>query len=316
MEESVDYRVIICGLDDSKALEQGGRRRQIVKVFGDVVSLQYNSAGNEFDLEIDKPLKKFLLSEFANDVIVLGYDPTWDRPIEWAFQETGGTLWYVNEEQPSKNTHLAHVLDQRGGKYLVSPQGGYKSFLQALYNLIGGTSREWEVGSSLPLARSQHPTRTRAFISYSHKDKEHLERLQVHLKGYLHAGSEKGDLDIRDDVWDDTRISTGSDWHEEIKKALAHAKVAALLVSADFLASDFIREYELPVLLEAAKAEKIEVLSVILSPCAFPYTPLSRYQVMNPALKPLMGMDPRDQEVVWAKLAEQIFKILMSQKMR
>src|SRR5439155_24066463 len=112
--------------------------------------------------------------------------------------------------------------------------------------------------------------RTKAFISYSHNNKEYLERLHVHLKGYLQAGSEKDDLDI----WDDTKIATGADWQEEIREALAHAKVAALLVSADFLSSDFIREYEIPALLKAVQAGEVQLISVLLGPCAFPSTPL------------------------------------------
>ncbi|HYT42787.1 MAG TPA: toll/interleukin-1 receptor domain-containing protein, partial [Methylomirabilota bacterium] len=169
-------------------------------------------------------------------------------------------------------------------------------------------------GLSPPLAQSQNPTRKKAFISYSHKDKKYLERLRIHLMGYLLAGSEKDALDIRDDVWYDAKIPPGADWKEEIRKALAYAKVAVLLVNADFLGSDFIREYELPTLLEAAQAGEVQILSVLLGPCAFAYTPLSRYQVMNPASEPLMGMKTTAQEVVWAKLAEEIFTILNSQK--
>jgi len=316
MKEPIDYQVISCESDDSTALGQGSSRcGQIVKIFGDRISLKYHTVGNEFDLEADQPLKKFLVSELAKEIIVLGYDPIWDRPIEQAFQGAGGMLWYVNEEQPVKNTYLAHVLNQRAGKFLVGPQGNYSSFLRALYDLIGeGASRELETGLSPPLAQSQNPTRKKAFISYSHKDKKYLERLRIHLMGYLLAGSEKDALDIRDDVWYDAKIPPGADWKEEIRKALAYAKVAVLLVNADFLGSDFIREYELPTLLEAAQAGEVQILSVLLGPCAFAYTPLSRYQVMNPASEPLMGMKTTAQEVVWAKLAEEIFTILNSQK--
>ena len=46
------------------------------------------------------------------------------------------------------------------------------------------------------------------------------------------------------DVWEDRRIEAGADWSAEINAALKRAKVAVLLVSADFLNSQFIREKE------------------------------------------------------------------------
>src|SRR5690242_9852046 len=103
--------------------------------------------------------------------------------------------------------------------------------------------------------------RNRAFVSYSHADKKHLARLRIHLAHYTR--------ELKVDVWDDTRITPGMQWKKEIKDAIASAKVAILLVSADFLASGFIARDELPPLLVAAKNEGARIFIVILSPCAF-----------------------------------------------
>jgi hypothetical protein len=317
MKKPGDYELFACGRsEDSIPMSQSsGRCGQIVKLFGDFDSLNYKIVGNKFDLEAHQPLKESLMSKLAKDIVILGYDPTWDQPIERAFQENGAMLWYVNEEQPSQNTHLAHVLGQRYGKYLGGPDLSYHSFLQTLSGLVVGKAR-WELQTKVspPLAQPYDPIRKKVFISYSHKDKEYLERLRTHLKGFLHATNEKDVLHIiRDNVWDDTAIPLGADWQKEIREALAHTKVAVLLVSADFFASDFIRDNELPVLVEAAKASEVQILSVVLKPCAFAHTSLFDYQAINSYTAPLMGMEQWKQEAVWVKLAEQIFTILEAQ---
>lgn len=92
---------------------------------------------------------------------------------------------------------------------------------------------------------------TTAFISYSHKDNRWLSRLLVHLQPLERTGLI--------DLWADTRIKAGEDWIKQIDPALAKARVAVLLVSADFLASDFIVSKELPTLLQKAKRRECSV---------------------------------------------------------
>ncbi len=109
------------------------------------------------------------------------------------------------------------------------------------------------------------------------------------------------------DRWDDTRIRAGARWHEEIEKALASAKVAVLLVSADFLASDFIADNELPPLLAAAEAKGARILSVIVRPCRFTKTrDLAQYQSVNPADQPLSALSEAEQEEYLVKVTEDI----------
>jgi hypothetical protein len=109
------------------------------------------------------------------------------------------------------------------------------------------------------------------------------------------------------DCWNDTRIAPGSNWQEEIRQALASTKVAVLLISADFLASDYIADHELPPLLEAAERGGAVILPVILSPCLFQETPeLSRFQAVNDPARPLVDLPPGEQEQVFLKVARTI----------
>jgi hypothetical protein len=141
--------------------------------------------------------------------------------------------------------------------------------------------------------------RTRIFVSYSHADADWLKRLQVHLKPLERAGTIEW--------WDDTRILSGMDWKTEIRKALAAAHIGVLLVSADFVASDFIANHELPNLLAAAQDRGLMILSLIVGPSRFKRMPeLSRFQAVNDPDRPLIGLSKAEQEAELLKLANRI----------
>ena len=140
-------------------------------------------------------------------------------------------------------------------------------------------------------------TQPKIFVSYSHKDKEWLERLQVHLKPLKRDGTI--------DLWDDTRIQTGDHWREEIRQAIEASQAAVLLLSADFLASDFIATDELPPLLKAEKDRGLLILPVIVKP--FLETPIiNQFQAVNPEAKPLIDMKEGEREALFVKLAGDI----------
>ena len=145
--------------------------------------------------------------------------------------------------------------------------------------------------------------RTKVFISYSHADKEWLDRLKRHLKPLVRDG--------RLECWDDSHIRPGDDWKQEIQNALDTAQIAVLLISADFFASDFIDETELPPLFDAAEAKGVRILPVILSASRFARNPdLARFQAVNPPSRPLNDMLPAEQEKVLDRLAHTIESIL------
>ena len=146
--------------------------------------------------------------------------------------------------------------------------------------------------------------RNQVFISYSHHDKAWLERLQVHLRPLVRDG-----LIER---WDDERIQAGRKWREEIRQALASSKVAVLLVSADFLASDFVVTEELLPLLTAAETEGILILPVILSPSRFEQTPLAQFQAVNPPSRPLVSLPKGEQEAFFLRVADAVEQALSS----
>ncbi len=137
-----------------------------------------------------------------------------------------------------------------------------------------------------------------AFL-FSHKDVKWLERIRVHLMPLEREGVVE--------TWDDTRIKPGSDWRGEIRKALDSAKVIVLLISADFLASDFIEHDELPPLLTASQEEGALILPLIISPSRFTRVAgLAQFQSVNSPDRPLNRLSKPDQEGLFVRLTKVI----------
>jgi hypothetical protein len=102
--------------------------------------------------------------------------------------------------------------------------------------------------------------RTRVFVSYSHDDREWLKRFSMHVSVLVRQGLV--------DLWSDSGIPAGAEWERQIESALTTAKVAVLLVSPAFLASEYIWKHEMPRILAHAK-QGMEAIPLLLRPCAW-----------------------------------------------
>jgi TIR domain len=122
--------------------------------------------------------------------------------------------------------------------------------------------------------------RDRLFISYSHADRAWRDRVTRHLRT----------LDDILDVWSDELIRTGSNWQEEIRRSLEDAQAAILIVTTNYLGSSFIREHEIPLLLQRRNQDGIPVFPMIAEPCYWQrFQWLAEMQVLPIAAE---GADP------------------------
>lgn len=140
------------------------------------------------------------------------------------------------------------------------------------------------------------------FVSYSHDDKEWLERFRKVFKP-LNRYAEI-------DLWSDKRIKAGADWRAEITKAMANAVVAVLLVSLNFLDSDFIGDEELPYILDAARKQKIQILWILLTPCLYKVTPLEKIKAAAGFPDPLNQMTEYEWMEAFCTVCDEIDKIV------
>src|SRR6185312_1678306 len=84
------------------------------------------------------------------------------------------------------------------------------------------------------------------------------------------------------ELWSDDRIAAGGTWEEDINRAIGQAKLAILLITADFLTSDFIVRKEVPRLLKLRQSEGLIVFPVIAKACAWKNIPWLRKMNVKP----------------------------------
>ena len=148
-----------------------------------------------------------------------------------------------------------------------------------------------------PLLHPPGEPRDLVFISYSHRDRDWLERLGIFLKPYTRQN-------LR--IWADPYIKVGDKWRRDISAALSRTCVAVLLVSPDFLASDFIYDEELPPLLRDADDGSITLFPIPISDSGHEATPLAQYQFAHSPDDPLDRMRRPKRNSVLVGIAKQI----------
>ncbi len=110
------------------------------------------------------------------------------------------------------------------------------------------------------------------FFSYSHKD----EMLRDELAKHLSIMKRQGIID----AWHDRAITAGSEWAGEIDTHLNSAQIILLLISADFLASDYCYDIELKRAMECHEVGKAQVIPIILKPVDWYGAPFGKLQAL------------------------------------
>ena len=133
----------------------------------------------------------------------------------------------------------------------------------------------------------------RVFFSYSHKDESLRDELETHLKLLQRQGIIS--------TWHDRKILPGSEWDREIDRDLEKAKIILLLISADFLASNYCWDNEVQAAMKLHETGKAVVIPIMLRSCDWKNAPFAKLQGLPRDMKAITAWEDRDE--AWTSVA-------------
>ena len=138
------------------------------------------------------------------------------------------------------------------------------------------------------------------FYSYAHEDEKLMNELEKHLGVLKRMGMIT--------TWHDRKIKPGEVWEGKIDEHLESSQVILLLVSADFVASDYCWEREMVKALQLHELGRAVVIPILLREVAFlDKTPFGKLQMLPKDAKPITRWKRADQ--AWSEVAEAIGKV-------
>jgi len=145
-----------------------------------------------------------------------------------------------------------------------------------------------------------NPKKMELFYSYSHTDEHLKQELVKHLSILKRSGV------IVD--WHDRKISAGTEWKGEIKEHVSTAQIILLLISADFLASNYCYDVEVRKAMERHESGKAKVIPIVLRPVVWDGFPFSDLQALPENSKPITTWDNLDE--AFENVAKGIIKVI------
>jgi TIR domain/NB-ARC domain len=125
------------------------------------------------------------------------------------------------------------------------------------------------------------------FCCYSHKDELLLQELESHLSVLKYQGLIS--------IWHDRQITPGTNWAQDIDTHLNSASVILLLVSSDFLASDYCSGIEIKRALERHQANEARVIPILVRPLDWKGVPFAHLQMLPTGAKPITTWSNQDE---------------------
>lgn len=140
----------------------------------------------------------------------------------------------------------------------------------------------------------------KVFISYSHKDQRYRSQLETHLALLKREGVIE--------VWHDRKITAGREWADQIDENLEQASIILLLISSDFLASDYCYDKEMGRALEKHQTGEARIIPIIIRSADWTTAPFAKLQSLPKEAKPVNSWRKKDE--AWTDVAKGIRQVV------
>ncbi|HYU73243.1 MAG TPA: TIR domain-containing protein [Ktedonobacteraceae bacterium] len=125
------------------------------------------------------------------------------------------------------------------------------------------------------------------FCSYAPEDEHLYHQLETHLSPLKRSQLIS--------LWNRREVGAGADWKKEIDARLSDASLILLLISPDFMASDYCYGIEMEHALERERMNEARVIPILLRPVDWEYAPFGKFQPLPTNVKPVVSWDKPDE---------------------
>jgi hypothetical protein len=159
-----------------------------------------------------------------------------------------------------------------------------------------------EYKGNVPQLMREAESPIQVFCSYSHSDIDFQRRLEKHLAALKRISAIE--------LWYDNKITPGDNWRDGISENLEKADIILLLVSANFIASDYCYTVEMKRALELHESKQAISIPIIIKACDWEITPIGNLQALPTGSKPVVCWEHEDE--AWTDVSKGIRKTIKS----
>jgi WD40 repeat protein/predicted negative regulator of RcsB-dependent stress response len=144
------------------------------------------------------------------------------------------------------------------------------------------------------------------FCCYAREDQEMLDELKKHLMPLQREGQIK--------IWSDTDLNAGAEWEKELHQHLESADIVLLLISPDFMSSDYCYSTEMKRAIERHEQDNLHIIPILLRATFWRNAPFAKLQMVPTNAKPVRSWPDRDD--AFNDITEHIHRLLPQLQIR